>query len=143
VNTRFGIVLSGEGGALKSMLPAFRLGVGGRLGGGRQWWSWVTLDDAVGAILYAIDTQGVRGALNVTAPEPARNEDFTRLLARQLHRPAFFAVPTFALHLALGRQAADELLLASARVIPDRLITAGFEFQHRNLSNALGSMLGE
>ncbi len=143
VNTRFGIVLSEEGGALKSMLPAFRLGVGGRLGSGKQWWSWIALEDAVGAIVYAIDTQAVRGPVNVTAPEPARNEEFTRLLARQLHRPAFFVVPTFALHLALGRQAADELLLASARVIPDRLIAAGFDFQQKTLTEALGSILGE
>lgn len=141
VNTRFGIVLSEEGGALKAMLPAFRLGLGGRLGSGKQWWSWVALDDAVAALIYAIDTPGLRGPVNITAPEPLRNDDFTRTLARKLHRTAFFPVPTFALHLTLGRQAADELLLASARVIPGRLAASGFDFHHKTLPDALASIL--
>ncbi len=141
VHARFGIVLSPRGGALAKMLPLFRLGLGGRLGDGQAYWSWISLDDAVGAIHQAIITPSIVGSMNVVTPNPVRNGEFTRTLARVLGRPAFFPVPTFALHLALGEMA-DEMLLASTRVIPRRLFAAGYEFRHPTLEVALRHLLG-
>jgi uncharacterized protein (TIGR01777 family) len=136
VITRFGIVLSKSGGALPQMLTPFKLGVGGRLGSGKQWMSWVALDDVVGAIRDAIVTTSWRGPVNVVAPNPARNADFTRALAHVLHRPALFPAPAFALRHLLGEMA-DALLLSSQRVAPQKLLDARFSFRFAELESAL------
>ncbi|HVZ82528.1 MAG TPA: TIGR01777 family oxidoreductase [Terracidiphilus sp.] len=141
VHARFGVVLSRNGGALAKMLPAFCAGLGGRLGNGRQWMSLVSLDDAVRALLFAAENETVRGAMNVTAPEPATNAAFTRALARRLHRPAIFPAPAFALRLAFG-QMADEALLTSQRAVPRKLLDAGFRFAHPDVNAALAAALG-
>lgn len=141
VHLRIGVVLAAREGALTKMLPLFRLGLGGRLGSGRQWMSWIALEDAVEAILFAMRTPELRGPVNLTAPGPVRNEEFTQLLARQLRRLAVLPAPAFALRLALG-QMADEALLASARVLPGKLTAAGFRFQYPDLQSALGAILG-
>jgi uncharacterized protein (TIGR01777 family) len=140
VHLRFGVVL-GAGGALAKMLPVFRLGLGGRLGSGRQWMSWISLDDVVAAILFALDTPALSGPLNLTAPNPVTNAEFTRALGRAVHRPAIFPAPAFALRLALGAMA-NEALLASARVVPSRLTSAGFQFAHPTINAALAAALG-
>jgi len=139
VHLRFGVIL-GRGGALARMLPIFRLGLGGPLGSGKQWMSWISLDDAIAAILFALATPSVAGPVNLTAPNPVTNAEFTRALARQLHRPAILPAPAFALRLALG-QMADEALLASARVLPAKLTAAGFEFAHPTIERALEAAL--
>lgn len=136
VHLRLGVILSPRGGALDRMLPLFRLGLGGPLGSGRQWMSWVSLADAVRAILFALQTPALSGAVNLTAPEPIRNADFTRALAHRLHRPAFLRAPAFALRLALGEMA-QETLLTSTRAFPVRLEQAGFVFTHREANAAL------
>ena len=141
VNLRFGIVLSPAGGALAKMLLPFRLGAGGVVGSGKQWWSWVALDDAVGAIQHALVTPGLAGPLNVAAPNPATNAEFTRTLGRVLARPTLFPVPVFAARLAFGEMA-DALLLASARVVPERLQQTGYVFRHPELEGALRHLLG-
>ena len=122
------------------MTPIFRLGLGGPLGNGSQFMSWISLHDAVQAILFAAATASLRGPVNLTAPRPVPNREFTRALAAQLHRPAWFAAPAFALRLALG-QMADEALLASTRAYPARLATAGFQFTHTTLDEALAAAL--
>ena len=136
VITRFGIVLSKNGGALPQMLTPFKLGVGGRLGSGKQWMSWVALDDVVAAIRDAIETSSWRGPMNVVAPNPVRNVEFTRVLARVLHRPALFPAPAFALRLMLGEMA-DALLLSSQRVVPQKLLDGRFSFRYVELESAL------
>ena len=136
---RFGIVLATEGGALPRMLLPFRLGIGGRLGSGRQWFSWVALPDAARAIEWAV-THDVRGALNVTAPGPLTNVDFTRTLGQVLHRPAVLPAPRLGLRLLLG-EAADELLLSSTRAVPARLLASGFEFEYSEADEALEAVL--
>jgi uncharacterized protein len=141
VHPRFGIVLSTEGGALGKTLPIFKLGGGGRIGSGRQYWSWVSLDDVVGAILHAIETDALSGPVNVTAPDPPTNAEYTRVLGRVLGRPTFFAVPAPAARIALGGMA-DELLLASARVEPAKLEETGYEYRHPELEGALRYLLG-
>ena len=123
VNTRFGIVLSRSGGALKAMLPAFRLGVAGRLGSGRQGFSWVAIDDVVAAIVYAIESQQIAGPVNVTAPHPVTNEEFTKTLGQVLHRPTVLPAPAFALRLALGEFSQE--VLAGVKVLPRRLQDSG------------------
>lgn len=133
---RFGVILGAGGGALQRMLLPFKLGLGGRLGSGRQWWSWVSLDDVVGAAVFAVETDSLQGPVNVTAPEPIRNQDFTRVLARHLHRPALFPAPAPALRALLGPMA-DELLLSSTRALPKALQQAGFAFRHSDLAEAL------
>jgi uncharacterized protein len=140
VHARFGVVLGRGRGALEKMLPVFRLGLGGRLGSGLQWMSWVSLEDAVAAILFALKTESLSGPVNVVSPNPVTNAEFTRVLARLVHRPAVLRVPAFALRLALG-QMADEALLASARVVPAQLLTAGFEFAHPIVDQALADAL--
>lgn len=140
VHARFGVVLGNGPGALGKMLPVFRLGLGGRLGSGRQWLSWVSLDDAIGAILFALETPDMTGPVNFTAPNPVTNLEFTKALARHLHRPGILPAPAFALRLALGEMA-DEALLASARVVPRALLTAGFRFVHPTLPEALAAAL--
>ena len=140
VNTRFGVILSRDGGALPKMLPAFRMGVGGRIGDGRQWWSWIHMADVVGAMLHILDTQTVSGAVNVVAPAPVTNAQFTRVLACMLHRPAVFPLPAFAARLAFGEMA-DGLLLASQLVEPAKLISSGYAFQYVQLESALSQLL--
>ncbi|MGB7549276.1 MAG: TIGR01777 family oxidoreductase, partial [Terracidiphilus sp.] len=140
VHLRFGVVLGPGSGALAQMLPLFRLGLGGALGSGRQWMSWISLADAIAAILFALETPALAGPVNLTAPHPVTNAEFTRALARQLRRPAFLPAPAFALRLALG-QMADEALLASTRAVPGRLMEAGFRFAHPTVSEALAAAL--
>jgi len=140
VHLRFGVVLGPGAGALAKMLPLFRLGVGGRLGSGHQWMSWISLADVVAAVLFVLDNPTLDGPVNLTAPAPVTNAEFTRALGRAVHRPAILPAPAFALRLALG-QMADEALLSSARVFPARLINAGFQFAHPNLEAALAAAL--
>jgi uncharacterized protein len=140
VLARFGVVLAPDGGALKKLLLPFRLGAGGPVGSGRQWMPWVDRDDVLSFIAWAIDSESVRGAYNVTAPEPVRNRDFGRALGRALRRPAILPAPAFALRLAFG-QMADEALLASQRVVPKRAEQDGFTFASRTLEEALRKQL--
>jgi uncharacterized protein len=140
VNTRFGVILSRDGGALPKMLPPFRMGVGGRIGTGRQWMSWIHIADVVGAIEHALDNPSVSGAVNVVGPNPAMNAEFTRTLARALHRPAIFPMPSFAARLAFGEMG-DALLLASQRVEAAKLTANGYRFQFEDLSAALAALL--
>lgn len=142
VHPRFGVVLSARGGALPRMLPVFRLGLGGRLGPGHQWLSWVALADAVAALRFAIDTPKLSGPINVVSPEPVTNVEFTRALGRALGRPTPFAVPTLALRLVFGEMA-EATLLASQRAVPERLLGAGFQFQYPQLDAALRAALAD
>ena len=137
---RTGIVLSSAGGALRRQLPLFRLGLGGRLGTGRQWMSPISLVDEVRAIIWTIDGD-LRGPLNLTGPQPLTNGEFTRALATRVHRPAPFAVPAVALALALGRDVAEGVVLASQRVVPTRLVESGFTFQHATADAMIASAL--
>jgi uncharacterized protein (TIGR01777 family) len=137
---RFGVVLAAEGGALAQMLPLFRLGLGGRLGAGRQWMSWIARADAITAVRVVLENESWRGPLNVVAPAPVRNAEFTAALARALRRPAILPAPAWALRLAFGRMA-DEALLASTRAQPERLLAGGFEFRHLDLAGALAAIL--
>jgi len=141
VNTRIGIVLSAAGGALKGMLPAFRAGLGGWLGNGRQYMSWIAIEDAVAAIQYALENGSLSGPVNLVAPEPVTNREFTRSLARALHRPAFMPVPGFMLKLLPG-SFAKETVLASQRVEPAKLRRSGFQFTFPTLDDALDHELG-
>jgi hypothetical protein len=140
VLARFGIILARDGGALAKMLLPFKLGAGGRLGSGKQWMSWITLDDVVGILKFALENAAVRGAMNVVAPQPVRNAEFTRVLAQALHRPALFPAPAFALRLALGEMA-DALLLSSQRVQPQKIQQLGYNYHHPDLSSALHTVL--
>ncbi|HEV3254120.1 MAG TPA: TIGR01777 family oxidoreductase [Candidatus Acidoferrales bacterium] len=137
---RFGVILSTRGGALPRMLTPFRLGAGGRLGPGKQWMSWLTLDEVIAIILYALEKDSLRGPVNAVAPNPATNAEFTRVLARALHRPALFPAPAFALRLVLGEMA-DALLLSSQRVFPERLTASGYAFRHPLLAEAIATVL--
>ena len=139
VHLRFGVVLGPEG-ALKKMLPIFRLGLGGRLGSGQQWMSWIGLGDAVRAMLFAMETEQLSGPVNLTAPEPVTNAEFTRALGRALHRPAVMSVPMLALRLMFGEMA-DEALLASTRAVPGKLIAAGFRFEQGKIDGALAAVV--
>ena len=138
---RTGVVLSPGGGALGRQLPLFRLGLGGRLGDGRQWLSWISLADEVGAILHAIDEPTLSGPVDATAPNPVTNGTFTSALAAAVHRPALLAVPRAALRLALGPELADEALLASQRVLPARLVATGYRFVAPDITTALTTLL--
>ena len=140
VQLRFGVVLTARGGALPSMQRLFRLGLGGKLGNGREWMSWVSLDDVIEAIHFALETPQLAGACNTTSPYPVTNAEFTHTLARLLHRPALLTVPAFALRAALGQMAQDALL-TSTRAVPERLRAAGFLFSHERLEQALGEMI--
>ena len=124
------------------MLPLFYLGLGGRLGSGNQYWSWIGIDDAIGAIYHVLGNSSLSGPVNLTAPEPVTNRQFTTLLAKILHRPAILPAPSSALRMALGSMA-DELLLASVRVIPQRLLQTEYEFRNRDLESALRHLLGK
>ena len=141
VHYRIGLVLSSEGGALAQMLPVFKLGGGGRLGSGRQYMSWIDIDDLVAGILHCIDSEDLSGPVNAVAPEPVTNAEFTRVLANALHRPALVPVPAFGLRLALGDMA-DEMLLGGARIRPARLLDSDFSFEHATLPEALQDILG-
>jgi uncharacterized protein (TIGR01777 family) len=137
---RFGVILSDQGGALPQMIRPFRFGAGGPLGNGRQWLSWITLEDVVGIVRFAIDNSQLFGPVNVVAPQPLRNADFARAAGRVLHRPAIFPAPKFALRLALGEMA-DALLLASQRAVPERLLAAKYPFQFPDLEATLKKIL--
>ncbi len=140
VNLRFGVVLSEAGGALAKMLTPFKLGVGGRIGSGKQYMSWIALDDAVGAIAHALTNESVAGPVNVVAPQPVTNSEFTKALGHALGRPTIFPVPAFGLRLALGEMA-DALLLSSARVEPAQLKATGYQFNYPQLDAALRHVL--
>jgi uncharacterized protein (TIGR01777 family) len=141
VNLRLGLVLSPKGGALKKILTPFKLGLGGKIGSGQQWWSWIHVDDIVGALHHALQTDSLSGPVNLVAPNPVRNADFTKVLASVLRRPAFFHVPAFAARLAFGKMA-DELLLSSERVEPARLRDSGYAFRFAELRLALEDLVG-
>lgn len=141
VNARTGIVLSGRGGALKAMLPLFQLGLGGVLGDGRQYMSWIAIDDVVRGYLHLLEDSGLSGPVNLTSPNPVTNAEFTQTLAKVLGRPAFLRVPAQVLTLPLGEMA-QETLLASQRAIPRRLLERGFQFQYPELEGALRHVLG-
>ena len=142
VHPRFGLVLSRRGGALGRMLLPFQLGVGGRLGPGSQWMSWISIDDAVSALIFLMKNEGAVGPVNVTSPTPVRNRDFTRALGRVLSRPAVLRVPSLALRIVFGEMA-DAALLGSTRAVPQRLLALGFAFQHPALEPALRDVLQE
>ena len=157
---RFGIILAREGGALPKMMLPFRFGAGGRLGSGKQWMSWVTLEDVVGILRFAIENASVRGAgnvasvtsainaapvrraINIVSPQPLQNAEFTKAIAKAMHRPALFPAPAFALRLALGEMA-DALLLSSQRVAPQALEKLGYRFLHPDLNSALSAILAK
>jgi uncharacterized protein (TIGR01777 family) len=140
VNLRIGVVLTPKGGALKSMLTPFKLGIGGVIGSGRQYFSWVTLEDLVRAIQFAISAAALNGPINAVAPQPVTNREFTMTLGRVLRRPTIFPMPAFAARLAFGEMA-DEMFLASTRVEPKALEAAQFEFAHPQLEPALRQLL--
>lgn len=141
VNMRIGLVLSAKRGALGMMLPAFRLGLGGRLGSGKQWSSWIHVDDIVGAVHHIIQNQSISGPVNFVAPGPVTNREFTETLASVLHRPALLPVPAFAARLALGEMG-EQLLLSGQRVLPARLQATGYSFRFAELRTALEDLLG-
>ena len=141
VRLRYGVILSAAGGALPRMAMPFKLGVGGRFGSGQQWMSWITLEDAVAITRLAIENDALAGPVNVVAPNPVRNAEFTRILANALHRPAIFPAPAFALRLALGEMAGP-LLLSSQRVRPERLIAMNYAFRSADLPAALSAAFG-
>jgi uncharacterized protein (TIGR01777 family) len=142
VIARFGIILAKQGGALPKMMLPFKLGAGGKLGSGKQWMSWVTLEDVVGILKFALANPSMRGAVNVVAPQPLQNAEFTKVLAKAMHRPALFPAPAFALRLALGEMA-DALLLSSQRVAPRALEELGYGFLQTDLTSALTRILTE
>src|SRR4051812_26704716 len=142
VNLRFGVVLSPRGGALQKMLTPFRLGLGGRIGSGKQWFSWITIDDTIAAVLFALDQERVRGPVNIVAPAPVTNGDFAKTLGRVLHRPAVLPVPIFIPKVIFGTEMTRETLAASQRVIPAKLAAAGYNFRHPELEGALHALLG-
>jgi uncharacterized protein len=139
VRLRIGVVLGPGGGALQKMLLPFRMGLGGRLGGGAQWMSWIHLEDLCQMILFALGESTLRGVFNATSPHPVTNADFTRALGRAAHRPAVIPVPAFALRLLLGEM--SEILLASQRVVPEAALRAGFEFRYPEIGAALIQIL--
>lgn len=136
VLARFGVVLARHGGALSQMMRPFQFGIGGKIAGGRQWMSWITLDDAVAILRLMLENEHIRGPLNVVSPEPVTNAEFTKTLAAALHRPALFPAPAFALRLVLGEMA-DALLLSSQRVLPAQLQKLNYAFRHPDLQSAL------
>jgi uncharacterized protein (TIGR01777 family) len=140
VNARFGVILDGNGGALKKMLPPFRMGVGGKIGSGKQWMSWIALSDVIGALNFAMATESLRGPVNFVAPNPVTNAEFTKTLGKVLSRPTFFPIPAFAVHLLFGEMG-EALLLGSQRVTPEHLKSNGFHFQYSKLENALRHVL--
>ena len=141
VHLRTGIVLSPDGGALKQSLLPFKLGLGGRIGTGKQWWSWIAIDDEVGAIVHLIGEGTETGPVNLTAPNPVANEEFTRTLNGVLRRPTLLPTPTFALKALFGSEAVEEMFLGGQRVMPARLQAGGYGFRHPELEGALRQLL--
>lgn len=141
VHLRTGVVLARDSGALRSMLPPFQLGLGGRVGDGQQYWSWISLEDEVGIILFALHNDNLHGPVNLVAPHPARNEEFVRALGEELHRPTVLPMPAFAVHLLLGEMG-EAALLGSARIEPRKVTAAGYKFRHPTLGDALHAALG-
>jgi uncharacterized protein len=137
---RFGVILGKSAGALAKMLPPFRLGLGGVIGSGQQYMSWISLPDTVGAILFILNSEKLQGPINITAPHPLTNLDFTRALGQTLRRPTFFSMPSLAARLVFGEMA-DELLLASTRVVPKKLEQSGYVFKHPQLQEALSEIM--
>ena len=142
VNLRIGVVLSPKGGALEKLLPLFRAGLGGPFGSGRQWMSWIAIDDLIGGILHALRSPALHGPVNLVAPNPQQNSEFVRTLGKVLSRPAFMPAPAFALKLVMGGERAEELLLVSQRIAPRRLEKTGYEFSYPELDAALRHVLG-
>ena len=140
VNMRTGVVLGKEGGALKEMLTPFKMGLGGVIGSGEQYWSWVSLDELVNMVQFVISTESLRGPVNLVSKPAVTNREFTKSLARVLHRPAFFPMPSFMAKLLFGEMA-DAMLLSSVRVYPKKLENAGYKFIHDNLDDALSTVL--
>ncbi|MEN9687918.1 MAG: hypothetical protein RL381_930 [Actinomycetota bacterium] len=140
VKIRTGLVLDPTGGALGKMLPLFRLGLGGKLGNGKQWWSWITLHDVIRAITFLLENP-ISGPVNLTSPNPVTNQEFTSALARAMHRPALFPAPAIALKLALGGFSSE--ILGSKKVIPHVLTEAGFTWDYPHVSNALNALIQE
>lgn len=141
VHLRFGVVLSRKGGALAKMLTPFKMGLGGRLGSGAQWMSWISLDDAIGAVLHALANDAVAGPVNAVAPNPVTNASFTKTLGGVLGRPTILPMPAFAARLAFGEMA-DHLLLTGQKVLPRRLLETGYRFRHPSLEEALRHLMG-
>ena len=142
VNLRAGIVLSPSGGILKKLLTLFRLGLGGKLGSGKQYMSWISMDDLLYVILYAISNRSAAGPINAVSPNPVTNLEFTRTLGSLLSRPTVLMVPSFALRLIYGEMA-GELALGSCRALPEKLLKSGFDFHYPSLKEALGHTLGK
>ncbi|MGI8918628.1 MAG: TIGR01777 family oxidoreductase [Pyrinomonadaceae bacterium] len=140
VNTRFGIILDKEGGALAKMLTPFRMGIGGRIGDGKQWMSWIALDDVIGALKFALNEESMNSPVNFVAPNPVTNAEFTKTLGRVLSRPTLFPIPEFGVRLAFGEMA-DALLLSSQRVEPAILKQSGFKFRFADLPSTLQAVL--
>ncbi len=140
VNTRFGIILDHEGGALAKMLPPFLMGVGGKIGDGKQWMSWIALEDVIGGLEFALANDSVRGPVNFVAPNPVTNAEFTKALGKALSRPTFFPIPAFGVRLLFGEMG-EALLLAGQRVAPQRLLAEGYQFRFSQLDAALFSVL--
>ena len=141
VHLRTGVVLSPEGGAMGKVLPLFKLGLGGPIGRGREWWPWIALDDEVGAILHLLEAD-VHGPVNLTAPNPVRTGAYAKAIGRALHRPAVLPVPKLGPQLLLGKELADALLGQSQRVLPTRLLESGYEFRFPDLDGALAAQVG-
>jgi uncharacterized protein (TIGR01777 family) len=141
VNMRTGVVLGKEGGALKEMLTPFKMGLGGVIGSGQQYWSWVSLDELVNMIEFVINTESLRGPVNLVSKPAVTNKEFTQSLARVLNRPAIFPMPAFMARLLFGEMA-DAMLLSSVRVYPKKLENAGYRFMHSNVDDALSTLLG-
>jgi len=139
VEVRTGVVLSRDGGALKKMLAPFKLGIGGPLGSGKQWFPWIHLEDIVGIFQHAVVTSALRGPVNGVAPEPVTNKEFTQELARALHRPAFLPVPEAAMRVLVGEMA--EVLFGSLRVLPKAALESGYQFKHPALTEALSDLM--
>lgn len=142
VNARFGVILDTNGGALKKMLPPFRMGVGGKVGSGKQWMSWIALDDVVGGIQFALANDSIKGPVNFVAPVPVTNAEFTKTLGKVLSRPTVLPIPAFAIKLLFGEMG-EALLLGGQRVAPERLIEAGYAFQYSVLDSALHHVLNK
>jgi uncharacterized protein len=141
VHLRYSMLLSPAGGALKQIVPIFKLGLGGTLSSGQQYMAWASLDDAVEVVRFALNTPALSGPVNVVSPTPITNHTFTKALGRAVHRPTLFPVPRFAAHLVFGEMS-DALLMASQRILPTRLTEAGYQFRHPDIDEALQSLLG-
>ena len=138
---RTGIVQSPAGGALAKQLPLFKLGIGGRIGSGNQYLPWVSIDDEVSAIIYLL-TGAIAGPVNITAPHPCTNREFTSALGKAVHRPTFFPTPKFGPQLLLGKEATEHMLYSSANVVPTKLLVAGFTFKHATIAACLADLVG-